>query len=125
MATSLFPIISTTDLERSLGFYRDLLGGTVAYAFPGPDGAPVYVGLDIGASHLGIGVDPDMTAPNPSIILWVYVENCDATVASLRGAGLTIREEPVDQPWGERVAMVEDPDGFLVRIATRETRADP
>jgi lactoylglutathione lyase len=119
MATSLFPIISTTSLERSLGFYRDLLGGTVAYEFPGPDGAPVYAGIDIGLSHLGIGVDPDMAAPSPTVILWLYVEDCDATVSSMRSAGVTIREEPVDQPWGERVALVEDPDGILVRIATR------
>jgi uncharacterized glyoxalase superfamily protein PhnB len=29
-----------------------------------------------------------------------------------------ILEEPVDQPWGERVARVEDPDGIHVHVAT-------
>jgi uncharacterized glyoxalase superfamily protein PhnB len=29
---------------------------------------------------------------------------------------VTIVEEPADQPWGERVARVVDPDGNLVLI---------
>ena len=40
---------STPDLERALGFYRDLLDGTVTYRFP-PTGEPVFVSLDIGSS---------------------------------------------------------------------------
>ena len=49
-----FPIISTPDLERALGFYRDLLGGVVEYEFPA-DGEPGYVSLRIGTAHLVSG----------------------------------------------------------------------
>jgi uncharacterized glyoxalase superfamily protein PhnB len=79
----------------------------------------VYAGVIIGTSHLGIGAAADTTARPARVLIWVYVEDCDATVAQLRAAGVTIIEEPVDQPWGERVALVEDPDGILVRIANR------
>jgi lactoylglutathione lyase len=119
VTTDLFPIVATTDLERSLGFYRDLLGGTVSYEFPGPDGRTVYAGIDIGRSHLGIGHDPDVAAGAASVSLWLYVDDCDATIARLRAAGVPILEEPIDQPWGERVALVQDPDGIRVRVATR------
>jgi lactoylglutathione lyase len=30
----LFPTVSTPNLARALGFYRDLLGGDVNYRFP-------------------------------------------------------------------------------------------
>jgi len=40
MFATVFPIISTRDLEGALGFYRDLLGATVSYEFPSPDGKP-------------------------------------------------------------------------------------
>jgi lactoylglutathione lyase len=40
----------------------------------------------------------------------------DRTVAQLRCAGVPIIVEPVDQPWGERVAYVMDPDGNLVML---------
>ncbi len=121
MITELFPILSTTDLPRALGFYRDLLGATVAYEFPGPGGEPAYVGLDIGSSHLGIGLaQEDVGDERPSSMsLWVYTDDCDATVDRLRPAGVTITEEPTDQPWGERVARVLDPDGNEVIIGAR------
>jgi lactoylglutathione lyase len=117
MVNRLFPILATRDLPAALGFYRDLLGGTVTYEFPGPEGEPVYVALDIGSSHLGIGHDPDAAdAPSNRYSLWAYVDDCDAAVERLRAAGVTIAEEPADQPWGERVARVHDPDGNLVII---------
>ena len=121
MATELFPIISTPDLPRSLAFYRDLLGGAVTYEFAGPDGAPAYVGLAIGSSHLGIGVGQsigDAPLPRP-IALWIYVGDCEATVATLRAAGVRVTAEPELQPWGEHVARVLDPDGNEVVIGAR------
>ena len=52
MFTSMFPILTTTDLDRSLHFYRDLLGAEVTYRFP-DSGPPVYVALRIGESRGG------------------------------------------------------------------------
>ncbi len=121
MITELFPILTTADLERSLGFYRDLLGGVVTYEFPGPDGAPAYVGLNLGSSHLGIGREPSFEpgAGRRAVSLWVYADDCDAVVERLRVAGVRIVEEPADQPWGERVARVLDPDGNEVIVGSR------
>jgi lactoylglutathione lyase len=123
MITSLFPIVSTSDLSRALAFYRDLLGGSVTYEFPGPDGEPGYVGLEVGTSHLGIGRDPAAAGEGGearrAISLWVYAQDCDAVVERLRAAGVPIVEEPTDQPWGERVARVRDPDGNEVIVGAR------
>ena len=120
MFTSLFPILVTRDLAAALGFYRDLLGGTVVYEFPGPDGEPAYVALDVGDGHIGIGRDPELAdGPSGRFSLWVYAEDCDAAVEGLRAAGVTIAEEPADQPWGERIARVLDPDGNLVVVGQR------
>jgi len=44
-------------------------------------------------------------------------------VRELRAAGVTIAEEPVDQPWGDRTATILDPDGHALhpsRTAGRE-----
>ena len=48
-----FPIISTSNLSRALKFYRDALDGRVTHQFP-VHGEPVYVGLTVGASQLGL-----------------------------------------------------------------------
>jgi lactoylglutathione lyase len=117
---SAFPIISTPDIERALGFYRDLLDGAVEYQFP-PEGEPVYVGMRIGDAHLGIAHDPEATpgAGDRRFSLWVYAADCDAAVERLRGGGATVTEEPSDQPWGERIARVLDPDGNEVIVGQR------
>lgn len=119
MIESAFPIITTPDLERALGFYRDLLGGVVSFAYPS-EGPPGYVGVDLGTSHLGIGHDPAVQlGADQRIALWLYVADCDAAVEAVRAAGGTVVEEPVDQPWGERVARVEDPDGNRIIIGAK------
>jgi lactoylglutathione lyase len=46
----------------------------------------------------------------------VYVADVDATLAGLRAAGVPVVGEPEDQPWGERLAGVRDPDGRLVYL---------
>lgn len=118
MFQEMFPILSTPDLPRALSFYRDLLDATVSYRFP-PTGDPEYVGLDLGRSHLGIGQQTDAPTGDQRFSLWVYCDDCDAAVSTLRAAGVPVIAEPVDQPWGERMATVEDPDGNRVIIATR------
>jgi lactoylglutathione lyase len=118
----LFPILSTGDLPRALGFYRDLLGFEVTYQFP-PEGEPGYVALDLGRSHLGIGADQaaenEPTPDGGRFTLWVYADDCDAAVEHLRRHGVRVLAEPVDQPWGERMAEVADPDGNRVIVASR------
>lgn len=123
MFTQLFPIVTTIDMHRALEFYRDLLGGKVTFEFPAPDGTLAYAGLELGSTHLGIGLDPSLPAQERprSINLWVYTVDCDAAVEHLRAGGVTIVEEPADQPWGERVARVLDPDGNEVILGQRLT----
>ena len=120
MISQVFPILSTPDVPRALAFYRDLLGGTVVFEYPDPEGRIAYVGLDLGESHLGIGLGPVVSvAAERPISLWLYTDDCDATVERLRTAGTPIIEEPADQPWGERVARVRDPDGNEVIVGQR------
>lgn len=122
-ATGLFPMLSVDDLDRSLAFYRDVLGGQPTYRYP-HDGPPVFVVLRFGTSSLGLGVigDPPLhgrplrPASGHRVELCVDVADVDDAVRALRDAGASVVLEAVDQPWGERIAYVEDPDGNLVML---------
>jgi uncharacterized glyoxalase superfamily protein PhnB len=112
---TVFPIVVSADLPRLLQFYTGVLGGEQVYQFPA-EGVPAYVSLRLGQASVGLGHDPAyQRAPGtPAISLWLYVDDCAAAVEEIRNAGATIIQEPVDQPWGEREARVEDPDGNIL-----------
>ncbi len=116
LAGELFPIITAGDLPAALHFYQGLLGGVVDYRFP-ETGEPAYVGLRFGAGQLGIGRQEGDEPPGGPTTLWVYVADCPAAVARLRAAGVDVVAEPQTQPWGERMAVVRDPDGNRVLVA--------
>ena len=119
MVQDSFPILSVADLGRAQAFYRDLLGGTVGYAFP-PEGEPQFV-TSTSALTLGLGATTGGAGPHAGTgyTLCAYVADCDAAVDAVRAAGHTVGRSPSDQPWGERIARVLDADGYEVLLVAR------
>ena len=117
MIDEAFPILSTPDLVRALGFY-ELLGAEVTYRFP-EDGAAEFVNLRLGGGSIGLARSPEASLASDRFALWCYTDSCDETVARLRAEGVTVVAEPADQPWGERVARVRDHDGNTVYLGER------
>lgn len=131
--TTAFPIVYCDDLPRTLAFYRDRLGFRVTFSFP-EDDEPAFVALQLGqgaelaladvsdpeAIHLhGKSVRP---ATGHGFELCVYADDVDAAVEELRTAGVPVLAEPADQPWGERMAYVEDPEGTPVMLCAGLSR---
>jgi lactoylglutathione lyase len=116
----LFPILIVEDLRRSLRFYCGLLGGIEVDRFP-PEGEAAYATVQIGSSRVGLAADPGASAAFGAhrIELCVYTEDCDRAVAQLRERGVPVLDQPADQPWGERMARVADPDGNRILVLTR------
>jgi lactoylglutathione lyase len=124
MSSNLFPMLSCSDLERSLAFYGDLLGGAESYRFP-DSGDPDFVVLRIGeSSEIGLGALSDRPphgrrqrpATGHRIELCVYVDDVDELFTRAGRNGVETVTEPADMPWGERVAWIADPDGNLVML---------
>jgi catechol 2,3-dioxygenase-like lactoylglutathione lyase family enzyme len=112
----MFAMLSAVDVAASIAFYRDLLGGTEEYS---PRTTPVFVTLRLGESEIGIGGlddaplhgQPQRPASGHRVELCVYVDDVDEAVDAARAAQAPVLLEPADQPFGERVAYVADPDG--------------
>ena len=61
-----------------------------------------------------------LTDSPPRFELCFEVEDTDAASAHLLALGVKQLQPPTDQPWGERNAYFEDPDGYpleLVEVA--------
>ncbi len=115
--------IVTSDLERSLAFYR-LLGLDV----PDPDGAPhVEVTLPGGLRlawdtvEVVSSFDPAWTPPTGGHRVALAFDcgapnGVDATYQRLVDAGHHGHLPPWDAVWGQRYAVVLDPDGGAVDL---------
>ena len=127
-----FPIVYCDDLSRTLVFYRDRLGFRVTFAHP-EKGEPGFVALQLGeGAELALA---DVSAPGAVHLhgktvrpasghgfeLCVYADDVDVAVEALRGAGVPVLAEPADQPWGDRMAYVEDPEGNPVMLCAELT----
>ena len=53
--------------------------------------------------------------------LFFSTDDCQASYEALKSRGVEFTQEPTEQPWGERVARVLDPDGTEVIIGARTT----
>src|SRR5687768_5668100 len=113
MKRDVFAILYARDLPRSIRFYRDLIGMTESFRFPA-EGEPAYVTLAWGGASLGIGtyqVTPGLEARDLRLPtggrgfeLCIYVSDVDGVVARLKAEGVRTLVQPMDQPWGERLA---------------------
>jgi lactoylglutathione lyase len=113
-----FPILQAGDVDRLISFYIEAFGFEMGYRFP-TDGAIEYAFLKLAPLGIGIARQAEGLPPahRPAAFeLWIYADDADAAVDRVIGAGATLLEPARDQPWGERVALVADPEGNRIRI---------
>ena len=95
------------DYETSVAFYRDVVGLHVYREWA--TGTVFFLGG--GLLELSRSGGP---VPDDTLSLWLQVRDVDAEFSRLQGAGVTVVEPPVDEPWGLREARLRDPDGLLL-----------
>jgi catechol 2,3-dioxygenase-like lactoylglutathione lyase family enzyme len=108
-------LLAPSDLQRSIGFYRDTLGLRVYREF-GRRGEVTGVVFFMGGGLLELSRNGGsvLGTPPQHVRLWLQVPDVDREVARLREAGVPVLAEPETRPWGLREAEVTDPDGFVL-----------
>jgi predicted enzyme related to lactoylglutathione lyase len=101
-------IVSVADLDRALGFYRDVLDLAPASVAGGFATIPLPGGTDL-MLH-----ERPPTAGTAGVAPSFAVDDVDAVTERAVAAGCAILDAPGDQPWGERQAVLTDPDGHVV-----------
>lgn len=112
---------SVTDMKRARAFYESLLGLEKSRAFGGTEGNEQWVEYDIGAGCLAlISGGGDQWPPHPAgTAAALEVDDFDAYVSKLRGAGVKFIWEPQETPVC-RMFVVADPDGNWVVLHHRK-----
>lgn len=107
---SITPRLVAHDPKRLVKFLKDAFGASGEFETDHPSE------MEIGDSIVMVsGAGPRAVT---SSFLYLYVEDADATYQRALKAGAKSIEAPDDMPWGDRRAMIEDPDGNAWQIAT-------
>jgi catechol 2,3-dioxygenase-like lactoylglutathione lyase family enzyme len=103
--------VETADVAAARGFYGELLGLDLLMdnGWIATYGSRAKMDVQISfASEGGSGTPvPDLS---------IEVDDLEAALERMRGAGIPIEYGPVEEPWGVRRFYVRDPFGKLINI---------
>jgi catechol 2,3-dioxygenase-like lactoylglutathione lyase family enzyme len=115
--------IGVTDVERSVDFYRRLGLVQIVAAYPNyarfvcPDGDSTF---SLHRVPRGEAVPPGPTSVH------FECDDLDRTVDELKAKGIEFDQDPTDQPYLWREAILRDPDGNVIFLfSAGEARLNP
>ena len=119
---AVMPTLTVNDIAKSISWYRDVLGFTVADEMKHEE---QLVGAVIKAGNAEVLLGQDDWAKGKDRskgvgfrLYCVSVQDIDQIATDIKARGGEIDQEPKDQPWGARDLSVVDPDGFKITIST-------
>lgn len=118
--------IITDDLEGMVAFYERITGQSaerpapVFAQFTGPGGT-LAIASTATVAMLSGALTP---ATNRSVLIEFEVADVDGDFAGLQLGSDDVVLEPTTMPWGNRSALVRDPDGNVVNLFSRPDAAN-
>jgi len=119
--SSASPSFTVNDLEKSLGWYKDVLGFEVEEEWK-DDGKVMGVSLKAGNVSFMIGQDDwkkgrDRKKGEGFRLYCETKKSVDDLARRIESKGGRLDSPPTDQSWGTRTISLTDPDGFKITIA--------
>jgi uncharacterized glyoxalase superfamily protein PhnB len=110
------PILRVESFERSLAYYRDVLG----FSLDWQDGGFGCIVRDDATLFLSEGAQGCLVT-----WLWVGASDVDVLYEELLARGARIRVPPTNYPWGSRELHVFDLDGHVLRFGSDHRPGEP
>src|SRR5512135_3232568 len=119
--TDVTPSLTVNDLEKSIAWYRDVVGFAVEERFE-RDGKLVGAQLRAGDVVFLLGQDDwqkgrDRRKGEGLRLYALTAWDLDGLAKKIEFRGGVLDQQPTDQPWGMRDFALTDPDGFKITVA--------
>lgn len=122
------PYLTVRNVAASVNFYESALGFKCRGKMAGPDGNLMHAEVMHNDSPIMMGPEsPGRAAPTgpQGINLFAYFENVDEVCARAAANGAKVLQQPRDEFWGDRVAIIADPDGHVWWLGTHVKDVKP
>jgi len=119
-----YTILYVENVALSVGFYEQAFGLERKFVHESGDFAEMNTGqtaLAFSSRRLMVelGKNPQKAdAAAPCFEIALVTDDVPFAVDRAIAAGARLVQSPQDMPWGQTVAYVADPDGFLVELCT-------
>lgn len=112
--------LTVRDLDRSIAWYRDVLGFVVGERWE-ENGQVRGIQMKAGACDLMLGQDDFAKGQDrkkgEGVRLWVAtVQDITDLAGRVKGQGWKLDREPSETPWGDWAFALTDPDGFKLTV---------
>ncbi len=114
---SVTPYLVVRNVSGVMEFLKRTFDAEETFSMPRQDGTVSHAEMRVGDSMVMLGQPEGDFTPMPAM-LYVYVEDVDATYRRAVEAGGTSLQDPEDQFYGDRTAGVVDSGGNQWYIAT-------
>jgi len=112
--TSSTAIFATKDVVATLAYYKDVLGFDTTWSW----GEPVsFGGASIDGVSIMFSLQPELAERIHGHEHWIKVDDPDEQYAKHVERGAKVVSEIANRPWGFREYVVEDLNGYRLRIA--------
>jgi PhnB protein len=129
---TLTPHLTVRNADKALEFYKNALGAEVLGAARMPDGRIMHAALRVGDSMLMLNEEmPEYGGLSPQslngtgVTIHVYTDNVDEAFNRAVSAGAQVKMPLMDQFWGDRYGLVQDPFGHKWSLATHVKDLSP
>jgi PhnB protein len=114
--------LTVKDLARSFDWYTKILGFTKARDFV-RDGVVTGYALNAGDVEVSINQDDGKKGKDRALgqgfsMRIVTDQSIDELAARAKAAGGKLEQEPADMPWGSRIFIAVDPDGYRFVVSS-------
>jgi PhnB protein len=123
---ALLPMLVCRDGASEIDFCKTAFSAVELSRRANPDGVVVHATLTIGGAMFMIhGEFPNLASRSPqsdgssSVVIYLYVEDMDATIGQAVAAGAKVLSPATNLPWGDRTGRIIDPSEHVWNLATR------
>ena len=125
--------LTVRDSDKAMDFYEKAFGFTRGIALPGPNGKTGHAEMHWKDARIMFSPEgfngcpakcPTTSGQVSPMNLYFYVEDVDAAFKRAVAAGAQVVGQLTDMFWGDSIAAVKDPDGYIWSMATNVAECD-
>ena len=122
-----YTILYVRDVPRQMSFYERAFGFQQKFIAPGDEYGELITGqttlsicaISLAKTNLPEGfIESDPKALPFGIEIGFTTADVEGAVNKAVSEGATLVAEPKTKPWGQTVAYVRDPEGFLIEVCS-------